>query len=196
MELVITSALIPFKFDQRQIEYEKSINKVKTIFSDCQINVVECFANDSGFLKNITDNVFISNTHNENIKNKGVLELMSLRKYFDSKPNSNKLIIKLTGRYEFVDEYFKKLINANPNYEFYGKLTDNSTQIFTGCFAIRENLFRQFITEVDLVSMEKKMINFEKLIFDFVQNKNCFFTDKINLHAPIFGIGKIDYHLV
>lgn len=196
MELVITSALIPLKFDQRQIEYEKSINKVKTIFSDCQINVVECFANDSGFLKNITDNVFISNTHNENIKNKGVLELMSLRKYFDSKPNSNKLIIKLTGRYEFVDEDFKKLINANPNYEFYGKLTDNSTQIFTGCFAIRENLFRQFITEVDLVSMEKKMINFEKLIFDFVQNKNCFFTDKINLHAPIFGIGKIDYHLV
>lgn len=196
MELVITSALIPLKFDQRQIEYEKSINKVKTIFSDCQINVVECFANDSGFLKNITDNVFISNTHNENIKNKGVLELMSLKKYFDSKPNSNKLIIKLTGRYEFVDEDFKKLINANPNYEFYGKLTDNSTQIFTGCFAIRENLFRQFITEVDLVSMEKKMINFEKLIFDFVQNKNCFFTDKINLHAPIFGIGKIDYHLV
>ena len=77
MKLVITSALIPIKFEQRQIEYEKSINKTKTIFSDWEICIGECFANDIGFLKNMDNNVFISNTHDERIKNKGVLELMS-----------------------------------------------------------------------------------------------------------------------
>ena len=40
------------------------------------------------------------------------------------------------------------------------------------------------------------MINFEKLLFDFIKEKNTLYVNKINLIAPIFGVGNIDLQLV
>jgi hypothetical protein len=46
----------------------------------------------------------------------------------------------------------------------------------------------------NLEKMEKEMINFEKSLLDFLKTKNkkCFYVDKLNVEAPIFGKGNVE----
>ena len=196
MRIISTSALIPTKFESRKIEYEKAFKKIKEIFFEDTIVILECFSNGVSFFENFDCEVFLTHTHNENIRNKGVLEIMGLKKYFDSVPVSEGLIVKVTGRYQFIDDNFKRQILNNQGFDFYGKLTDNSTQVFTGCFAMKELLLREFLTSQDLIEMESKSINIEKVLFDFISNRNNFFVDKIHMDSPIFGNGDVDHQIV
>ena len=196
MKVLYTSALISNKYDDRKVEYQKSFFKLLNFFKKEDITVIECYSQNPDFLDEFGCDLFHSNTHLSKIKNKGVLEILALKKFLESKTDINFLFLKLTGRYELIDNDFINTINQNPGFDFYGKLVDNNTQVFTGCFAINGLVLLEFINHQDLDFMETNMINFEKLLFDFIKEKNTLYVNKINLIAPIFGVGNIDLQLV
>lgn len=195
MKILYTSALIDYKYDLRKSDYIKSYNKLIDLGIDkSDIIIVESVKETSDYLNEFGSQVFISNTHNSNIRNKGVSEVMCLKKYLES-PNisDEELICKLTGRYSFIDNYYFELIKNNSEFNFYGKLIDNNIQIFAGCFSMRKGLFVKFLNEIDLDKMERETINLELEILNFLNRYSIksFYVDKINMIAPIFGTGEI-----
>jgi|LakMenE18May11ns_1017448.scaffolds.fasta_scaffold9595322_2 hypothetical protein len=195
--ILYTSALINNQFESRKNDYIQSYNILLDIIDYKNIFIVECYSNNENFFSEFKSPKFLTNTHISEIKNKGVLEVMGMKKFIENTEISDEtLIIKITGRYKFINDDFFKLINTNKNFDFYGKLIDNNTQIFTGCFALRKKHFKNFFNFCNLDNMEKNMINFEKKMFNFLNenNINSFFTDNINIECPIFGYGNIQTH--
>jgi hypothetical protein len=199
MKILYTSAIIPQKFDQRKKNYEDSYYSLLNYFKKEDISIIECFLKGESFLDELGSPVFISNTHDPNIMNKGVLEINGIGNFLKSRYfKSDELLLKVTGRYKILDGSFIKLIGENPGYDFYGKLVDKGSQVFTGCFCSTESTLREFIEEQDLEYLEKNMINIEKSLLDFLKNKSkkCFFVETINILSPIFGTGEIETLIV
>lgn len=195
--VLYTSALINNQFERRKIDYEKSYNILSKFINYDNIFIVECYSDDENFLTNFKSPKFLTKTHLPNIKNKGVLEIMGMKKFIENTEISDDtLIMKITGRYKFNNSDFINIIELNKNFDFYGKLIDGGTQIFTGCFVLRKKYFKIFFDFCNLESMEKNMVNFEKIIFNFLEQKNInsFFVDKINMECPIFGYGNVQTH--
>lgn len=195
--LLYTSALIDTQFDKRKIDYEMSYDILSNLINHNSIFIVECYSNEKKFLSNFKSPTFLTKTHLPGIKNKGVLEIMCIKKFLENTEISDDtLIIKMTGRYKFINDDFFSLIKSNGNFDFYGKLIDKNTQIFTGCFALRKKYFVKLLNFCDLQLMEKNMVNFEKIIFDFleIEKINSFFVERINIECPIFGYGNVEIH--
>ncbi|GIV44042.1 MAG: hypothetical protein KatS3mg035_1165 [Bacteroidia bacterium] len=143
MKIIYTSALIPNKFDVRKTHYQESYNSLLDYFKKDDIYVVECFSDDVSFFNELCASVYITNTHDINIRNKGVLELSGIKKFIDTTKQEDEVFLKLTGRYKLLDNSFIKTIEENKGYDFYGRLVDNKTQVFTGCFAIKRLYFKR-----------------------------------------------------
>lgn len=194
MKIAYTAAQINFKYDERKNDYISGYNCLKNIIDENSIYVVESYLKDFGIFKDFAKNVFISNTHNQSIRNKGILEIMCLKKFLNQANfNEEELICKLTGRYSFIDNYFFKEIEKNKDFDFYGKLVDNETQIFTGCFCMKNKFLIKFLNEVDLFRMETESINMELEVFNFVKKNNLksIYLNNLSIKAPIFGAGNI-----
>jgi hypothetical protein len=197
MKVIYTSALIPNKFEERKNDYINSYNELIKYIPQNNIFIIESFSSDISFFNKLGSEVFVSNTHDSTLKNKGVLEIKAMLSFFENnKFNDNDLVMKLTGRYRINDDYFIKLPEDAKNFDFYGKLIDNSTQIFTGCFIAKYSLIIEFLKSQNLMLLEENMINIEKALLDFLitKNKKCFFVDKLNLTAPIFGTGNVQIY--
>lgn len=194
MKVLYTSALISQKSEERKSHYKDSYYSLLDYIKKEDIFIVECFSENVDFLSELGSPVYTANTHNPSIKNKGVLELSALKKFMATVEFTDDILLKITGRYRLLDNSFLNAIEQNSGYDFYGKLVDNNTQVFTGCFAIKDSILKEFLEYVNLEFLEKNMINIEKVLLDFLieKNKKCFFVEKINIFAPIFGIGNID----
>jgi hypothetical protein len=198
MEVIYTSALIQNKFDLRRDQYIKSYNNLLKFFDRDNIYITECFSDNLSFLKDLGSPTFITNTHNNNIRNKGVLEFMGIGRIMDANIIYSDMVLKITGRYKLLDDYFLNLVSSNSGFDFYGKLVDNNTQIFTGCFIINKKILIEYLSSIDYDYLEKNMINIERSIYEYLigENKKCYFVDKLSIEAPIFGIGNIQTVMV
>ncbi len=197
MKIIYTSALIPNKFEERKNDYINSYSELIKYIPQNNIFIVESFSSDISFFNKLGSEVFVSNTHDPSFKNKGVLEIKAMLSFFENnKFSDNDLVMKLTGRYKINDDYFIKLPENTKNFDFYGKLIDDNTQIFTGCFIAKYSLIIEFLKSQNLMLLENNMINIEKALLDFLiaKNKKCFFVDKLNVTAPIFGTGNVQIH--
>jgi hypothetical protein len=198
MKVIYTSALIPNKFEERKLHYKNSYSVLLEYFNNSDIYIVECFSDKSDFLSDFGCQVYLTNTHDVNIRNKGVLEMKGISDFILNNKIEDDYFLKVTGRYKFLDNYFIKNYKDNIGHDFYGKLIDNKTQVFTGCFIIKNKILNEFIEYVDLNHLESNMINIEMSLLNFLieNNKNCFFIDKLNIEAPIFGQGDIKKYLI
>lgn len=167
IHVLCTSSLIDTKWEMRKQEYIHSFKILRSL--NCDFYCVEnChLANSPTFLDEYCNHVCYVRSNNPTLKNKGVNECISMLKfldYFDF--NDDDMIIKLTGRYYFENDYFVNLILANPNIDAFvrygGQPGDFVTpnHIFTGCFAMRFKFFKDML----------RTINFEKMEQDFVNN--------------------------
>lgn len=198
MIVLYTSALISNKFDIRKSQYLNSYKMLSSFIDVKNIKIVECFSSNGDFLKSLNSDIIYTNTHSNSIRNKGVLEAMAMMKFFDEFDiDDNDIILKITGRYSLIDDSFIRLIEST-NHDFYGRFMDENRQVFTGCFAMRKNIFVDWLKSIDLVMLERMSINIEKNLIDYLSNNkiNTFFTEKINIEAPIFGSGEIDFHIL
>jgi hypothetical protein len=197
MKVIYTSALIQNKFEERKNDYINSYNEIIKYIPSNNIFIVESFSSKPDFFSELSANVHVSNTHDPSINNKGVLEIKAMLSFFENNTfDDNDLVMKITGRYKINDDYFVKLPESAKDFNFYGKLIDNNTQIFTGCFIAKKSTFLKFLKSQDLDLLEKNMINIEKALFDFlITNKEkCLFVDNLNITAPIFGKGNTQIH--
>lgn len=198
VKVIYTSALIPNKFNERKRNYIESYDSLSLNFKKDDIHILECFSSEGGFLLTLGSPVHLSLTHDIGLKNKGVLELNGILNFIRTKEIETNYFLKITGRYKFIGEDFLKLLEKNLEYDFYGKLIDKNTQVFTGCFLIKKNVLLEFLEFQDFNYLEKKMINIEKALLDFlkIKNKKCFFVENLGLEAPIFGTGNIETHVL
>jgi len=180
LKVLFTSALIDYKFDIRKYEYIKSYNKLTEYIDKKDIYIIECYKNEYHFL----ENVFYSNTNNDNLNNKGVKELMAIIKFLEThKIDDDELIVKMTGRYLLLDDTFLKNITG---YDCYIR-KDKYNQVFFGLFAIKFKIFKQFLDYVDLNFLETHMVNVEKALSMYLDkfNINYYEFNKLNLYSNI-----------
>lgn len=126
-------------------------------------------------------------------ENKGVNEVKSLRellKRFDFKDDD--IILKLTGRYHFIDDSFLRTIEQHPECDVFVK-GGYGANIYTGCMAMRANYFKQFINSINLDAMRAQKQHFETLagrFVDMLENNGIpvMRVPKLNVAAKFFHL--------
>ena len=157
MKIFFTSALIKEMFEIRKTEYIKSYNVLKDYISKENIFIIECFLNEQNtFLNSFGDNVFYV-SENNTANNKGVREASSLIKFIQlikDKVDDDELIIKQTGRYCFLSNYFIEDIKKNADCDVFVR-SGTGAQFFFGCFAIKFKWFKIFLKNFQTMILKK-----------------------------------------
>ncbi len=194
IRIICTSAIIPEHYEMRREEYTRSLQRLKNY--PYELYVFEaCHRSSPPFLEKLTPHVFYSNVNNPSLRNKGVNEAASLIEGFKYyRFNDEDMIVKLTGRYHLFNDHFLKIIESHPEGDVFVKGDKNHLRshekIFSGCFAMRHRFFKQMLAEMDLVKMEKEMIDIEKEIAHFIQQledqgAHVVYVDKLGVAANI-----------
>jgi hypothetical protein len=186
IKILYTSALIKHQFQKRRLEYLQSLHKLKEFGFEPWI--IEATNIRSSFFDQITNQIFYPNVNNPNLKNLGVKEAQSIKACLNKLPFSDEdIIVKITGRYIFQDDFFFNTIKNNPDYDAYVKWM--GSQVFTGVIAIRWAIFKEILNSINFEYMEKNSINFEKIIADYIlKNKiRSYPISVIHVSARIFG---------
>lgn len=165
IKILCTSALIPFKFEERKEEYIKSLKIIESYGFKSQTYIAESGPyTPLSFFEDYCDHVYYSNSNDTSYINKGVNEakaMIGAFNYFDF--DDDDMIVKLTGRYYFNSDDFLQIVKANPEMDaiasyYYG---DPKRGINTGCYAIRCKYFKQMLNGLDFKKMEEKLIDIE-----------------------------------
>lgn len=199
MIVLFTSALIEENYELRKIQYLKSIDSLAEYIDKKKIKIIECYDSDTDFFNELDLKLFLSKSNNS-FRNKGAKECDCLRYFLLNNDfiDDNELIIKLTGRYQILSNIFFSELTNNLGYDFYGKLMDGGSQIFTGFFGIKKKFLFDFLNTVNLDKMENEMINVERLIKEYVDSNriNSHFIKNLGLRALIYGNGVIDEQIL
>lgn len=187
MTILFTSALTHDFFDQRKIEYEESFKLISDLKYGEFLQIVECVYQDEKktFLDELSSNVFYSKK-GYNFKNKGVNEILNIKNYLqNSSIGENEKIIKLTGRYIFLDDFFLNTCSTE-DYDIILKM-DEHEQVFFGCFCAKRKVFSDFILSTDWNMVENNFICIEKIFADFIKNSeySILKLPKINIKCNI-----------
>ncbi len=190
IRIIYTAALIPTHIEARKKEYIRSLKILKKF--NIPIYIVEaCKKNGPTFLENYCKNIFYAQSNNVFLKNKGVNEVSTLLEAINHFNFSDEdILIKLTGRYHFKSKLFINTIQDNSHYDAFVKL-DPYGQVFTGCFAIKVKYLKKMLLQLDLVKLEKKMINIERAVADFLyENKiSTLLVEKLDVMVRVYGTG-------
>ncbi len=193
IKIVFTSALIPFKFEERKQEYIKSLRTIDAYGYKPRTYIVESGGDTPlSFFEDYCDQVFYANTNNLRLVNKGVNESKAILKALDFYEfDDEDIIVKLTGRYWFNNDDFLKFLEAHPEADAIARrLDDTSRGISTGCFAMRSKFFKRMYRELDLAKMEEKLIDIEWEAEQFLkkmiaENANVVYLDRVNITANV-----------
>jgi hypothetical protein len=196
MKIIYTSALISHKREQRKEEYISSYAKLKSLIDEKDIFILECYSKDLDFFSNFNCQKFLSLTHDNSTRNKGVLEFKAIKKFIDNNSflfSDDDFIVKLTGRYQLKTSKFFNVVQNNENFDVIAKLMNGNTQVFAGLFAMKYKYLKLFLNTTDFNFLENNMICIENSILDFSlqNNLSCGFINELEIVAPIFGTGDI-----
>lgn len=188
IRILYTAALIPHYADMRRGEYIKSIEILNNYWY--QPDIVEACINTASYLEAHCNNVFHSNVNNAHLKNKGVNEARSIQQAFNHyKFGANDLIVKLTGRYHFKSDMFLRVIEDTPDVDGYVTIDPRTHFSFSGCFGLRYHYFKDMIDNIDLASMEYHMIDFERVVLEYMkkiekeQNARIIYLEQVDIIA-------------
>lgn len=166
----------------RKTEYTIALQKLIHYNLPLSIIISECSKNNysSSFFtklpieKSLTDFFLIEDTSTLGATTKSQQEFMSIQHYIHNikdthKYNDEDWIVKLSGRYIFMSDYFMKIVeNMDSKINVVFKMCDPE-QAFTFCFAMRWKYFKEFYS-LPLELLGNK--NVEKFIVEFVQYSN------------------------
>jgi hypothetical protein len=191
IKVVCTAALLPREYERRQQEYTQGINRIKEF--GFMPYIVESCALGPTFLDTLSDRVWYAHTNDYTKKNIGVNEAKALLAFFEHNHfNDEDLIVKVTGRYYFVDDYFLQYV-AHNEYDAYVKdvaklYGHDFLDVFTACFAMKYKYLIEFLRQLDFEKMEKEWLAMEWLLGDYINAKKemkvCM-LEKLNLRYRV-----------
>jgi len=193
IKIIATSALIPYRFEERKEEYIKSLKTLDSFGYKSRTYIVESGCDSPlSFYEDYCDHVFYANTNNLRLVNKGVNEAKAILKALDHYQfDDEDMIVKITGRYCFDNDQFLKTVQAHPEIDaFARRMLDPSRGITTGCFAMRGKFFKRMFKELDLIKMEEKLIDIEWEAEQFLikmasENAKVVYLDTVNMTANV-----------
>jgi len=201
IKIILTAALIDKHFEGRKKEYIKSIETIKSF--EYEPYIVESCKKGPSFLDEYSTNICYAYIQNPHVQ-KGVDEARSLLKAcncfnFDDED----MIIKLTGRYCFTNNYFINLVESLTDTDAVVRYWPHRKgSIFTGCFAMKykylKQMLRRYIKEVEIFRKKygtNKIYIIEYSAASYIDKlieagKKVLFIEEINLQAKIFHSGK------
>src|SRR5579872_4118245 len=197
IRMVLGAALTDNYYEFRKKQYLESFR----ILSNLGINdfyIIEAVKKKGPtFLEDYCKNVFYASTNNPHYRNNGINESKTLLEglyYFNFDPED--IIIKLTGRYHLLSDYFINIVKENPTYDAFVKKDDHG-QIHTACFAMRNKYLIEMYQTIDYGSMERHMINIEHEANKYISNKiktgslKVLFVDKLDVVANQYGSASV-----
>lgn len=195
MIILFTSALIKDYSIKREEEYTNSFKALDSFGYKEKTHILECVSDgeEGAFLNKLTNKVFYSKKK-YTFKNKGVNEILNIKHFLESiEIPEDEIIVKLTGRYLFLDNRFLNECEKGNFDVLYKK--DYHNQIFFGCVAARKKVISNFINDIDWMSIENDFISIEKVFADYVFNKDIIKKeiDFVNIKC---NINNSDLHIL
>ena len=182
-------------FEFRKKQYIETFN---TLAQYNYINpyVIEALCkNGPTFLDDYSHNIFYAQTNKPHIKNHGANEARTLLeglKHFNFNPED--MIIKLTGRYQLISDYFLRLIENNPEYDAFVKIAASGGSYTLG-FAMRYKYLKEMYETINYAAMEKNSnwVTVEMEVSNYINRKikegnfRFFQVEKLDIQANLFG---------
>lgn len=195
IKILYTSALIPHKFEERKQEYIRCLKTLESYGFKEQVYIAESGPyTPLSFFENYCDHVFYANTNDASLINKGVNEAkatIAAFDYFDF--DDEDMIVKITGRYLFNNDYFLQLVKTHPEMDaFASYFEDKNRGVTTGCFAMRYKYYKQMVEELDLEKMEENLIDVEWEVAQFLEKMGkgkVMYLDKVGISANVANVG-------
>lgn len=193
VHVIMTTAQLPIRVEERTAEYLKSFWTIKSYGFEPWI--IEATNTSSSLFDPIARHVLYPQRHNDSLKNKGVNETMSMRASLPYLPfEDDDIVIKLTGRYYLYSRDFIDFVEENASeydaFVCYGKGFVSDNHVFTGCFACRWKYFKQYINEMDFDKAERDYIPVEQLFAEFIEEKKL----RVKVVHPLHVIAKIYFN--
>jgi hypothetical protein len=194
VRLVLTAALTNNHYAFRKQQYLTAFALLKG-FGYHNWYVVEAIKKQGPtFLNDFSPNVFYATVNNPSLRNQGINEARTLLEgthHFNFNPDD--MIIKLTGRYHLMSDYFLKLVEQNANnYDAIVKVNAQG-QVYTLGFAMKCKYLREMFSTMNYTAMEQQMINVEREVGNYIQRKiaqgnfKVLYVPKLNIQANLFG---------
>lgn len=204
IEIVASAAIIDNQFELRKKQYIYSLEVLNNFGYEPYI-VEACLSSGPSFLDQYCSKVYYAHTNDSTLRNKGVNEARSLLAFFDQcNFKDDDMIIKITGRYFFENDFFIKLVESTPEIDAIARgwgQADPSIAIFTGCFAMRYKHFKKMIKEINFERMEAEWIDIERIAARYLnkiikeEKAKVLYIDKIFMGAHIFYGGTVEVNI-
>jgi hypothetical protein len=193
IRILLSAALTDAHFEFRKQQYIEAFEALNH-YGYNDVYVIEAVRkNGPTFLDGYSTKVFYSTANNAHLKNKGINEARTLLEgtyHFKFAPND--MILKLTGRYQIVSDYFIELVRDNLDYDAIVKLKHNG-DVWTLGFAMKCKYFQEMFEEMDYQSMERRWIDVEHMVALYIKNKvkagnfKVLHVTKLDIKANLFG---------
>lgn len=212
LRLVLTTALAPVYYEFRKEQYLETLGLLlsygygNSCYGQKPFYVVEAIEKSPTFFEEFTPYVFYA-TRNHPRKNHRINEARNLLEsisYFNF--DADDMIVKLTGRYQPMNNSFFQILDNEKNYDAYIKLTDNGFA-WTFLFAMRCKFLKNMLESIDYLAMEKEGVMFEQVVAEYIKKKSqkgemrVRFVTTLGIRQDIFGsttnpsnIHEIYYH--
>jgi hypothetical protein len=195
VRIVLSVALTDTYFEFRKQQYLEMFKTLATYgYGPTHFYIVEALKKRGPtFLDGHCQNIFYSTANNPNFRNQGTNEARTILQgsyYFNFDPED--MVLKLTGRYHLLSDYFLRLVEENPRHDAFVKI-DKDGNVYTLGFAIRCKYLREMYETMDFVKMERNWINVENEVGDYIKRKvksgdfKVFYVDKLDIKANIYG---------
>lgn len=193
IRLMLTVALTNNHAEFRKQQYIKSLN-IFAQYGYPNPYIVEALKKHGPtFLDDYSNNVFYATTNNPLLQNNGINEALTLKEasyHFNFAPDD--MIIKLTGRYHLLSDYFLKLVENNPQYDAFVKVNEDGNVFILG-FAMKCKYLQEMYNTIDYHSAEYQHIPMEYKTGDYIKRKvkegnfKVFYVKKLDIECNIYG---------
>ncbi len=202
IKILVTSALLKRPMRPLQITEMRNEQYTRTLLTlneyGYQPYVVEaCQTSPPSLFEEFTPLVCYSNVNDNRLRNKGVNEAKSLIEAFRHFNFSDEdFIVKLTGRYCFINRDFLNMVEQHPELDacvcYQPNFPIPNVRTLTGCFGLRGKFFKQFLANLDLVKMEKMMLDIEIELGNFIRgmsktDAHIIILDQLGLSVNVGG---------
>ncbi len=189
IKIVLTAALVDGHYEFRKNQYIESFNRLK-MYGYKNFYIVESIKKAPTFLEDYTNNVFYSQA-NDPIVPPGLNEartLLDALYYFGF--DDEDIIIKLTGRHQFISDIFLKQVENNPEINLFVKKRGGDA-IYTIAFAMRCKYLKKMLEGLDYnLMLAPFFYDLETVINLFVKDKKwngILYVDTLGVKANVFG---------
>jgi hypothetical protein len=180
--ITLSSAIIDDNItkEQRVIEYEECFNILKNLGYE-NFYIVETALQQSDFLEKHSKNVFYTNV-NGKYNNRGTNYVNAFKKFLNETTfNDDDIIIHITGRYPLLnDSFFKNCLALDANKIGCFK-KDAYNQFYLFLYGMRYKKLKDLLNSIDVVYMERNMINLEKIFSELINHNDVLLLDELGI---------------